>query len=338
MLAFARLTFGQDGGSAQACKEAAGWLELSARDGNAAAAAYLSKVLLYGHAGCLPPDGKAALPWLEAAAASHQRGSSYDLGLALVLDGSDAAERARGVSLLEQSSARDDPLAVDTLAFFYATGIGIRRDAAKAERLLDEGTRLGSDCLNRLREQSGRSEVLGGLLAKGLKSLGTFADAGDPAAAALLARLSALGAAGPVTPERIVALARQGAAGGEGMAMRVLASAYLNGELGLAKDEAEGERWRKRGAEAGDSFSMMFYGNDLMEGKGVARDVEAGLGWLRRAAEAGNWWAVADMGDLYDEGWNGIPRNQEKAASWKRRLAALGDAGATGWLAYYGYR
>ncbi len=230
MLAFARLTFGQNGGSVEVCKEAAGWLELSARDGNAAAAGYLSKVLLYGHGGCLPPDGKAALPWLEAAAASHQRGSSYDLGLALVLNGSDAAARAQGMSLLERSAARDDTLAVDTLAFFYATGIGIRRDAAKAERLLDEGTRLGSDCLNRLREQSGRSEVLEGLLGEGLKRLGTFADAGDPAAATLLARLSALGAAGPVAPERIVALARKGAAGGKGMAMRVLASAYLNAE------------------------------------------------------------------------------------------------------------
>ncbi len=108
--------------------------------------------------------------------------------------------------------------------------------------------------------------------------------------------------------------------------------------MGLAKDEAEAERWRRRGAEAGDSFSMMFYGNDLMEGKRVAKDVEAGLDWLRRATEAGNWWAVADMGDLYDEGWNGIPRDREKAASWKRRLAALGDPEATGWLAYYGYR
>ena len=336
MVELARLTLGRDTTSADACREAAGWLELSARDGNARAAGYLSKVLLYGKKGCLPPDPKAARPWLEAAAASHQRGGAYDLGLALVLDGPDHAARAHGIALLEQSAAEPDALAVDTLALFYATGIGVERDPARADRFLQEGARLGSDCLNRLRQQGETSALVDGVLERGVRQLGALADAGDAKAATLLARLSALGAAGPIVPDRIVSLARRGSAAGEGMAMRLLASAYLNGDLGLAKDEDEGERWRKRAAEAGDSFSMMFYGHDLMEGKRVERDVEAGLGWLRRAADAGNWWAVTDLGRLYDEGGNGIPRDQEKAASWKRRLADLGDPAATGWLAYYG--
>ena len=338
MVELARLMLGQDTASADACKEAAGWIELSARDGNARAAGYLSKVLLYGQKGCLPPDPKSARPWLEAAAASHQRGGAYDLGLALVLDGPDETARARGVSLLEQAAAEPDVVAVDTLALLYATGTGVERDPARAKRFFQEGPRLGSDGVGRLLEQVKESDFLDGLLKRGVRRLATLADAGDAAAAALLARLSALGEAGPIGSERIVALAHQGAAGGEGMAMRLLASAHLHGNFGLTKDEDEGERWRRRAAEAGDSYSMVFYGRDLMEGKRVERNVEAGLGWLLRAADTGNWLALDDLARLYDEGGNGIARDQEAAASFKRRLAAIGDPGATGWLLYYGYR
>jgi hypothetical protein len=43
-------------------------------------------------------------------------------------------------------------------------------------------------------------------------------------------------------------------------------------------------------------------------------------------------------GQLYHEGWHGLPRNAEKAAEWKQRLAGLGDPEARGWLLYQGHR
>jgi hypothetical protein len=81
---------------------------------------------------------------------------------------------------------------------------------------------------------------------------------------------------------------------------------------------------------------MMFLSQMLMQGKGVPVDRAEGLAWLRRAGEAGNYWAVADLGNLYDEGWHGLPTDRAEATRWKRRGAELGDERAKGWLMYHG--
>lgn len=335
----ARLTL-TPGGSGPLCEEGLRWLERSARSGNARAASRLGKLLFYGQGECVAWGAEAARPWLEAASATHQPGGDYDLGLALVLTGGNGTARERGISLLEGEAARPDALSVETLAFLYATGIGVDRDVARSRRLQVEAARLGSDGFGRMRQALAGSDVFRDLIERGEARLEALVARSDPAAAALLARLHSVGIAPAgrlADPERMVALARQGAAGGEALAMRVLADAYLAGD-GVEKDEEEGHRWRRRCAEAGDGFCMMFYGNGLMKGEGYERDVAGGLAWLRRSAEAGNWWATADLGHLYDEGWYGIPRDPDEAADWMRRLAALGDPEATGWLAYHGYR
>lgn len=339
MNAFARLTLTWEG-SSTLCGEGLRWLETSARTGNAAAASFLGKLLFYGRGECVARDPAAARPWLEAALAARRPGAAYDLGLALVLEGPNATARARGVSLLESDAASPSALAVETLALLHATGIGVERDPARARELLAEAARLGSDGFPRLREDAGRSVVPRQLLDEGLGRLEELAGRSDPAAMALLARLYALGFTrerGEVAQERAVALARQAAAAGEPLAMRVLAGAYLGGD-GVEADPAQALRWRRRCAEAGDSFCMMFLGQDLMKGERVERDVHGGLEWLRRAADAGNWWAVADLGNLYADGGYGISSDPDEAAAWKRRLADLGDPEATGWLVANGYR
>jgi TPR repeat protein/predicted Zn-dependent protease len=334
MLAFASLTLTREGSGAP-CEEGLRWLERSARLGNAAAAAFLGKLLFYGRGACVARAPQAALPWLEAGAATDQPGAGYDLGLALLVTGEAGEARARGLSLLETVAARPDRLAVETLAYLHAAGIGVARDAARARRMMAEAARLGSDGFPDLRRQS--SPFFAELFADGAARLEALAREGDAAAAAFLAHLYSVGLGPEVEPQRVVTLASRAAARGEGSAMRLLSGLYLRGE-GVEADEAEGRRWQRRGAEAGDSFCMMFLGNDLIEGRGVERDVEAGLRWLVRAAETGNWFAVNDLGHLYDEGWQGIPRDPEAAAAWKRRVADLGDPEATGWLAYHGGR
>jgi len=198
----------------------------------------------------------------------------------------------------------------------------------------------GSDGLTRLQSQVGLSAVYQNLLDQGKARLEALAERRDPLAAALLARIerpAVVGAGDEATFRRVLELARQAAAAGEPSAMRLLGDAYTHGD-GVPKDTAEALRWRRHGAEAGDSYCMMFYSQALMNGQEVDRDLDAGLRWLRRAGEAGNWWAIADLGNLYDEGWYGLPRDPEEAAKWKKRLADLGDAEATGWLIYHGYR
>lgn len=321
--------------SAAACAEGRAWLERSAKTGNARAASSLGKMLLYGRGPCTDRDPRAALPWLEAAAQAHQPGGAYDLGLALLMSPGDPAAHRRGEALLEKQAAFDG-MAAETLAVVSAAGIGVTRDSAKANRWSAEAARLGSDGFSHLSSQISLSATLSELVEQAVRRLEAAAASGDAAASAFLARLYHHGLAEETDPSRTVALARRGAEGGDASAMRILRFAYDNGK-GVERNEAEGQRWQRRCAEAGDSFCMMFLSQDLMAGKGVGQDTRTGLAWLRRAAEAGNWWAVGDLGNLYDEGWHGIPRDPNEAARWKQRLAELGDAGAKGWLLYYGH-
>ncbi|HEV8580397.1 MAG TPA: tetratricopeptide repeat protein [Thermoanaerobaculia bacterium] len=117
--------------------------------------------------------------------------------------------------------------------------------------------------------------------------------------------------------------------------MRVLGWAYRLGE-GVEADLAQAADWWRRGAAAGNSYCMMWYSQRLFSGEGVEKDPTAALAWLERSGERGNYWAVRDLGHLYDEGWHGIPRDERKATYWKRKALAFNDDEARGWLAAHG--
>ena len=336
MVELARLTLTANA-SGPLCQEGLQWLERSGQAGNARAAAFLGKLLFHGRGECVARDPSASLAWLEAGAAASQPGASYDLAVALISAAADEESRARGLSLLRRIAERPDSLAVETLAFLHATGIAVHRDPALARRLEAEAARLGSDGFPGLLAQAGHSQYSRDLLDRGARRLETLADRGDSAAAAFLARFYSVGLGRQADPEHTLDLARAAAAQGEASAMRTLYYAYNRGQ-GIEADEAEAFRWLRQGAAAGDSFCMMFLGNALLEGKRVQRDLEAGLEWLLRSGTTGNWWAIGDLGRLYDEGWHGLPRDPAEAVAWKRRFADVGDPEATGWLLYHGYR
>ncbi len=160
--------------------------------------------------------------------------------------------------------------------------------------------------------------------------------AGDPAAQAMLGGLLYDGSGLDRDRERALRLVRAAAEAGIPEAMRTLGRAYRSGN-GLLKDPAQALRWWRRCAELGNGFCMTWYGIELIEGELTTRDLETGMAWLLRAAEAGNRWAIYDLGNLYDEGWYGLPRDEAKALHWKRKLAIRGEYEARGWLLYYGY-
>lgn len=320
-----------------ACEEGLQWLGHGARAGNAVAAAFLGKVLLYGRGECVGRDAVGSLEWLEAGAETHQRGATYDLGMALILAGESEASTLRGLRLLEQVASQPDALAVETLAFLAATGVVGTRDVEVARDLMAEGARLGSDGFSRLGNEGRISDAYEELLVEGVRRLEALTERGDATATALLARLLSIGLGGEVDLERSAVLAHRAADAGEAMAMRVLSGAYRRGE-GVERDTDQALLWQQRCAGAGDSFCMMFFGNELLKGEELERDLENGLLWLRRSAEAGNWWAIADLGRLYDQAPYGIGRDADEAAAWKILLADLGDAEAAGWLLYHEYR
>jgi TPR repeat protein len=71
-----------------------------------------------------------------------------------------------------------------------------------------------------------------------------------------LARMLALGEGGEAEPARAVELYTAAADNGSLEAMRILYTAYRDGDMGLEPDPQAAERWLKRGAEAGDRWSQ----------------------------------------------------------------------------------
>jgi TPR repeat protein/predicted Zn-dependent protease len=324
--------------SGEPCQRGLVLLERVARAGDRRAEQFLGRLLYYGRGRCVEAAPERSLEWLRAGAEAGQPDAQYDLGLALVIGNAGPRAPAEGVGWLEKAvrSPHGHRIGAETLALVYAGGLGVRRDVAKARTYAAEAARLGSDGFPVLGDESRRFPVFAELFRGVATLLEPLAAAGDAAAAGLLGRLHYHGWGVPYDGERALRLVRAGAAGGDALAMRLLAHAYATGG-GVAQDPAEAVRWHRRGAEAGDSFCMMFYSQALQRGEAVPSDPTAALAWLEKSGQAGNYWAVGDLGHLYDEGWMGVPRDEKKAALWKQRRAALGDEEARGWLVYHGY-
>ncbi len=316
------------------CQRALGWYRKAQQAGSASAAKWLAQLLYYGREGCLEPDPAEALPWLKRAAADQSPDALYNLAFALLTGDGGQQDEARAVELLSQA-APNLTLAAELLFFLNETGIAVERDPAQADHWRDMAAVLGSDGLQRwLRETTITPRALA-LHEKGLARLESRVAQGDAAAGALLARR--LFASGQQSDaKRAVGLLRGAAEAGSLDAMRLLGSSLIHGDQ-FAQDAKGGLAWWRRCARGGNGFCMMHLGNALMQGELVRRDMEEGRSWLERAGETGNWWAISDLGHFYDEGWNGSARNPERAAIFKRLLAARGDAESKGWLKYHGY-
>ncbi len=308
------------------------WLARAAEKGLPGAVAWYSALLYYGVPG-VPADPARARPWLEKAAALGESRGLFDLAASLLMGLGGPPDEVRAVKLLEQAGERGNARAFWQLAWQATLGRGTVHDGKAGEAWIERAAALGSDLPYEIlgaREEEG--EPARRWFAAGLRALERLAASGDPHAGGLLARLYSGGFGAPEDPTRAVALARPAAAGGSTEAMRVLGWAYDSG-AGVEADLAQAAEWRRRGAEAGHSYSMMWYSQKLFDGEGVEKDPVAALTWLERSGERGNYWAVRDLGHLYDEGWHGIPRDERKAEFWKRQaVAAFNDPEARGWL------
>ena len=130
---------------------------------------------------------------------------------------------------------------------------------------------------------------------------------------------------------------------GDWLAQDSLASLYNNGQ-GVAQDYSKAAIWWRKAAEQGDANSQFYLGLAYFDGKGVPNDSKQAVQWFEKAAEprkgntAPEEWvrntanrntAKAEymLGLAYSYG-EGVPQNYVEAASWYRRAADKGDAGA----------
>lgn len=103
-------------------------------------------------------------------------------------------------------------------------------------------------------------------------------------------------------------------------AQRLLGALYATGEWTGPKDEAQAVVWYRKAAEQGEASAQYSLGFMTLLGEGTPKNVDEGLGWLHRAAEQQDQWAIGLLADLYEHGYEGVPKDPAKGLVWRSRL------------------
>lgn len=154
-----------------------------------------------------------------------------------------------------------------------------------------------------------------------------LAQKGNAAAMARLASMYLYGRNGLAKDEaQAVRWYRQGAQAGNGRAMAGLGVMHESASGGLARDHIQAVSWYRKGADAGDARAMNNLAASYANGRGgLARDDAQAVAWYRRAVEAGDARAMANLGAMYDAGRGGLARDEREALAWHRRGAEAGN-------------
>lgn len=120
---------------------------------------------------------------------------------------------------------------------------------------------------------------------------------------------------------------RQQAEAGDAIAQTALATVYLAGLGGVARDDAEAARWTRLAADQG--FAPAEYDLALLyyTGRGLPKDDSESARWLQRAADKGVAPAQNNLALLYATG-QGVEKDLSKAAGLFRKAADQGFAEA----------
>ena len=150
---------------------------------------------------------------------------------------------------------------------------------------------------------------------------------------------------------------------GNGRAMYYLGEYYIQGNLGIKRNQEKGEFWRKKGADLGDVLAKLntgysydkhskerniIMGSVFSEVKKLAEsgdiiaqyeladlymggypneeNLELGISWLERAGKNGYFRAQCKLGDYYYD--EGAQRNISKALEWYTKASDQGNAEA----------
>ena len=108
---------------------------------------------------------------------------------------------------------------------------------------------------------------------------------------------------------------RENAAKGDASAMTDIGVAYFNGTDGVGQDRAEGLKWFKKGAAAGNENAMNNLGIIYRDGIGVEADQVESHAWFMKAAEVGHTPAQFSVGKNYHDG-NGVAKDFDEAEKW----------------------
>jgi TPR repeat protein len=116
--------------------------------------------------------------------------------------------------------------------------------------------------------------------------------------------------------------AQQGARAGNTDAMYQMFGFYLAGSSGVTQDNTRAREWLFKAAEAGNVRAMSWLATNFTSNSpyaGLAQNYGEGLKWYRRAADKGDSFAAYWVGLYYERGL-GVPKDNEEAAVWYRKV------------------
>ena len=267
--------------------------ENRARNGDAAAQAYLGSLYERGEEG-YRQDYRQAVYWYRQAAnqghieAQHNLGVLYEYGrgvdksydmAAYWLAISAAQGYSRALTNLEWlANSIDNAKAQVYLGDMYMNGIGVSQNYSRAVALYNKAaTKRDSDALSRLR------------------SLNTSSTASSQPQQT-----------STVSSSQLEAWYNTG-------------NQYLND-----KNYSEALSYFRQAANYNYAPAQDKIGWMYQNGWGVPQSYTQAVEWFRKAANQGNIEALASMGLMYYKGW-GVPQNYDTALEWYRKAAAQGS-------------
>ena len=109
---------------------------------------------------------------------------------------------------------------------------------------------------------------------------------------------------------------------GHAGAQLALALAYMKGDEGIEVDKAEGFKWLRKSAKAGDADAMFHLAICYENGDGCSISEEKAFDWYKEAANVNHPGAMFNLGHLYD-----TQEDKKSAFKWWKKAARLGHVG-----------
>lgn len=124
-----------------------------------------------------------------------------------------------------------------------------------------------------------------------------------------------------------VVLIAKAAERGSDASQVLLATAYLAGDGGLAKDPAKAAHWFEQAAIQGNGYAEEKLGDLYEQGNGVDKNLKLSFDWRLKAANRGILTAQVSLGKMYRDG-QGVDKDINKAMFWFERAATEGNSEA----------
>lgn len=217
-----------------------------------------------------------------------------------------------------------DPAAQTLIGEIYSTGMGVRRDIAKAAEWYGKAAEQN---VPEAQFQLAMILLDGGAEFRdpdrSFQLMESAADAGHRMAQFNFAQMLTDRDPSDAGLERAVQYYEKAADAGLADAQYAMAQVYRYGTGGKTADAEQSLQWLERAASQNYDTAQIELGTLLVEGEAATRDPKAGFAWLMRAAAAGNPAAQNRIAKLYRAGI-GVDPDRVTAVAWYLRARRAG--------------